>query len=93
MAEEELDPIAITFELDGDPLQDTERIAIKPFGDPGSFVDGWQEAYFFSVGRLMAPDELAVGSHTLSFIAEGPGWQDQDQITFFIDPPGEGACL
>lgn len=41
----------------------------------------------------MAPDELAVGSHSLSFTATGPGWQDQDQITFFIDATGEGACL
>lgn len=92
-AGEELDPVTVTFELDGAPLLETERTAIKRFGDPEHFVQGWEEAYFFQEGRVMAPDQLAVGGHTLSFTAVGPGWQDQDQITFFIDAAGEGACL
>jgi hypothetical protein len=92
-AGEELDPVAVTFELDGAFLSGTERTSIRRFNDPEHFVDGWEEAYFFAVGRVMAPDELTVGSHTLSYAAVSPTEQQQDQITFFIDPPGEGACL
>ena len=40
----------------------------------------------------MSTEELDVGEHTVSFTAVGPGTNDADSITFFIDALGTGAC-
>jgi hypothetical protein len=96
-AASELDPVTITFTLDGTPLDNTTRTSIRHFADPGPFAAQfglvWDKGFYFQEGRIMSPDELAVGQHTLSFTAVSPSGQDQDSITFFIDPAGQGACV
>lgn len=93
IAESELDPLVINFTLDGQALTDTERTGVKNVPDAKESIgDGVTQAFFIQQGRLMSPDELAVGEHTLSFTATGPDTDDSDSITFFIDAPGTGAC-
>jgi hypothetical protein len=96
-AANELDPITITFTLDGTQLVDTTRTPIHHFADPGPFAAQfglvWDKGFFFQEGRVMSPDQLTVGQHSLSFTAVSPLGQDQDSMTFFIDPAGQGACL
>jgi len=90
-AADALDPAVLTFTLDNVVLP-TERGAIRRFLDPESF--GLEEAYAFQQGRVMSPEELAVGSHILSLKVEDPvDGVSEDGITFFIDAPGTGACL
>ena len=52
-----------------------------------------EKAYAFSEGRIMAPSELSVGSHTLAYTATFPAGSEGSQITFSIDAAGTGACL
>ncbi len=87
-----LDPVTISFTLDGAPLP-TRRTAIQPFHDPQAF--GLARAWYFQEGKVMAPDELSVGQHTLSvrFTDPASGLDDTDGITFVIDAAGTGACL
>ena len=96
-AENELSQVTHTFTLDGTPISDTTRTAIRNFADPGPFAAQfglvWDKAFFFQEGRVLSPAELSVGQHTLSYTAVSPAGQDQDGITFFIDPAGQGACL
>jgi hypothetical protein len=90
-AADALDPAVLTFTLDNVVLQ-TERGAIKRFLDPAPF--GLEEAYAFQQGRVMSPQELAVGSHSLTLKVEDPvDGVSEDGITFLIDAPGTGACL
>jgi hypothetical protein len=91
-AKNELDQVTLAFTLDGAVLP-TKRTAIKRFLDPTSFVPEWDKAYYFQQGRVMSLDELAVGSHSVSFTEVILGEESQDGITFFIDPEGESACL
>jgi len=80
----------ITFTLDGVELA-TDRTAIKRFLDPARF--GLDVAYAFQEGRLMPPQELSPGNHTLSVVAAEPGQPVfTNSITFIIDPAGAGAC-
>jgi hypothetical protein len=87
-----LDAISLSFTLDGLPLA-SERTKIKSVPDPSQF--GFINAYFFNQGRVLSPDELAVGQHQLSVsIIDSSGTPLLvDQITFFIDAAGTGACL
>jgi hypothetical protein len=87
-----LDPVAISFTLDGAPL-DTTRTPIKPFLDPQAF--DLERAWYFQEGRIMSPDDLSVGQHELSarFTDPNSGLDESDGITFFIDAAGTGACL
>lgn len=87
---EEANTIVVRLVLDGE-LLDTVRTPAKHF--EGSEF-GLDEAYYFQEGRIMSPDALSVGQHTL----EGTMTQNgnvffQGQITFFIDPAGTGACV
>jgi hypothetical protein len=85
-----LDAISVSFTLDGSPLA-SERTRIKSVPDPSRF--GFVNAYFFNQGRVLSPDELSVGAHTLGVrIIDSSGTFD-DQITVFIDAAGTGACL
>jgi hypothetical protein len=61
-AEQAIAQIAVRFELDGQELEIT-RTAIKRFLNPERF--GLVEAYYAQFGRVMAPDELAVGEHSV----------------------------
>jgi hypothetical protein len=85
-----LNPLTLTFTLDGAELP-TTRTPIKRF-DPGPHLDGMEVAYFFQQGAVLSPSDLTVGSHSLSYTERAPGWEYQDAITFVIDPPGHGAC-
>jgi hypothetical protein len=90
-AERIMNGLDISFTLDGAPLP-TTRTAIKRFLDPDAF--GFQVAYYFQQGQIMSPADLSIGSHQLEVaLVDASGQQSfQDGITFFIDPPGTGAC-
>jgi hypothetical protein len=87
-----LDPVTISFTLDGAALA-TTRTPIKPFHDSQAF--GLERAWYFQQGKIMSPDELSVGQHELAFRATDStsGLDESDGITFFIDAAGTGACL
>jgi hypothetical protein len=89
-----MDDISITFSLDGAALA-TDRTTTKRFLDEFLLAEfGWDRGYFFQQGAVMAPTDLAVGRHTLSYTLSSPLYGTfTDQITFYIDPAGEGACL
>jgi len=92
-AEAALDPVTISFTLDGAALA-TTRTAIKPFHDPPPAY-GFERAWYFQVGKVMAPGDLSVGQHQLAarFTDPTSGMDESDGITFFIDAAGTGACL
>jgi len=91
-AKAELNPLVIIFTLDGQVLDDTKRTAVKKVPTTVTYDPGVTEAWFIQEGQLMAPEDLSVGTHTLSYTAVGPGVNDADNITFFIDAPGTGVC-
>ena len=76
------------FTLDGSTLV-TQRKSPKPW------LDTSKRLYYVNEGRIMSPEDLTVGQHTLQstlFDVElGP--VDTITITFVIDPPGSGTCL
>lgn len=84
----ELNPITLTFTLDDAELP-ASRGPIKRFLDPAPF----DKAYYFQQGALLSPSDLSVGSHSVSYTEVSPIGEFEDSITFFIDPPGQGACL
>ncbi len=92
-AEAVIAPVTISFTLDGAALE-TTRTPIKIFHDPPPQF-GFERAWYFQQGRVMAPDDLSVGEHQLSatFTNTPPGEEGSDGITFFIDPAGTGACM
>ena len=90
-AERIMNGIVASFTLDGTVLP-TTRTAIKRYLNPGLL--GVQVAYYFNQGRIMSPADLSIGSHHLVATASDPSGQTfQDEITFFIDAPGTGACV
>jgi len=86
-----LDPIVMTFVLDGSLLE-TTRTPIKAFLDQ-EFVE--KKGYLFAQGRLMAPGELTVGSHVQVVTVNDPSLPEVVVLTnqFFIDAAGTGTCL
>lgn len=93
-AKDQLDALAVTLTLDGAQLA-TTRTAIKRFLDLSLFPAelGIKKAFFVQLGRVMSPSDLSVGSHTLSYTVVDPvEGEFSDEITFFIDAPGAGAC-
>lgn len=91
-AEQSLGRTVVSFVLDGAPLTATTRTPLKNLGNPSGVDPTWEKGFFFQQGELMPPGSLSVGAHSLSVTATYPGGQDQDSITFFIDPTGQGAC-
>jgi hypothetical protein len=82
--------VVVRLVLDGEPL-DTVRTPAKHF--EGSAF-GFDEAYYFQEGRIMAPADLSVGQHTLEgTMTESGNVFFQGQITFSIDAAGTGACV
>ena len=81
----------VHFTLDGAPL-DSKRSAVKRTTNPPT---GLVEAFAVDVGRVMAPEELLVGAHTLRFTGfrAGQAPKVMPPITFFIDAPAEGSCV
>lgn len=55
---------------------------------------GTADAWFKPFGGLLAPDALAVGTHTTSIVLTDPstGEVDTGSATFFVDGAGTGAC-
>lgn len=85
-----LSQVVFTFTLDGSPLA-IERTPVKRFLEPQKF--GLDEAYGLQAGRIMSPDELTVGTHTLDLVVHDPVYGDfADSIQFFVDPSNSGAC-
>ncbi|MER5912330.1 hypothetical protein ABT124_18005 [Streptomyces sp. NPDC001982] len=78
--------------LDGAPLE-TKRTAIKRTTNPAN--RGFVEAFYFSQGRVMAPEDLSVGQHSVQLIGHRTGQPPEifDPVTFFIDAPGQGTCV
>ena len=88
-AKADMDSVRLDFFLDGSPLA-TERTSVKRFLNPGQF--GWEEAYIFQQGAIMAPDDLTVGAHSLRVVVTDPAGSDENDITVWIDATGTGAC-
>jgi hypothetical protein len=83
--------VEVAYFLDGVALE-LERTAVKPNVDAAAL--GLVEGLYFTAGRLMAPEDLAVGQHTLRVVITDPGGLiDDSQIAFFVDAAGTGACL
>jgi hypothetical protein len=89
-AKDELAATTIQLVLDGTEL-DTERNAIRRMPEQPDGVEA--EAFYFFQGRIVAPGELSVGTHTLAYTATSPVESDASQSTFVIDAPGTGVCL
>jgi len=93
-AERSLGPLNVTFTLDDIELTETERTPIHDFLDSLSFDPTFERAFFFQQGKLFAPDELAVGQHSLSVVETTAGVETfRDSMSFFIDAVGEGVCV
>lgn len=89
-----LSPINFTFTLDGVELTDITRTPIHRLLDSLSLDPTFEVAYFFQQGKLFAPNELAVGQHSLSVVEATPTQEiARDSIIFFIDAAGEGVCV
>jgi hypothetical protein len=82
--------ITVRFVLDGNVLT-TTRGSVSRFLNPERF--DLEEAYYFQEGRIMSPEDLRVGQHTLEceMIADGKR-TFHNTIRFFVDPVGAGAC-
>ena len=82
----------LRFTLDGAPL-DTTTTAVKRMTNPG--LRGFVEAFSVITGRVMAPEDLSVGQHSLFASGMRPGRPPTPMgpITFFIDAPETGTCL
>jgi hypothetical protein len=84
-------PTVMTFVLDGKPFE-TTRLPVKPL-----LRDPPEKVFVLSQGRVVGPDELAVGSHTLSVTVENdpdPEFAETYTLSrqFFIDAAGTGVC-
>ena len=89
---ETLSQIIVLITLDG-TLLDTDTTAIKRTTNPEN--RGYVEAFSVSIGKVMAPEDLSVGQHSLQFTGIRPGQPPMvmNPITFFIDAPEGGTCL
>jgi opacity protein-like surface antigen len=89
---ETLSQIVFLITLDG-ALLDIDTTAIKRTTNPERI--GAVEAFYITAGRVMAPEDLAVGQHSVQFTGIRPGRPPMvmPAITFFIDAPGTGTCL
>ena len=82
-------PTVMTFVLDGKPFE-TTCLPVKPF-----LRDSHEKVFVLVQGRAVGPDELAVGSHTLTVTVEHDPTHPKVQVfkrKFFIDAAGTGAC-
>ncbi len=80
-----LDASSVTFWVDGKPVANPMRTAIKPF--VGTGIKG---QLGISFGKLLAPGSLADGPHGLESVLAFPGQPVETlDVTFTLDP---GAC-
>ena len=81
-----LQTVRIAYAIDGVPVTDTMRSAIKPF--VGTGIRG---QYGVSVGKLIAPGSIADGDHTLETLISSAGAPDQiDDVSFTLTPDACG---
>ena len=53
----------------------------------------FENEFGYAVGSILSPEDLTVGEHTLTYVFTFPdGSSESNTITFFVDPPGSGAC-
>lgn len=83
--------VSIVLTLDGQPLA-TDQTATKRSLRDLTFA-GVTTSYSFAQGSVLAPEALAVGTHTLTMDFSDAYRDDQTAITFTVDAPGTGACL
>jgi hypothetical protein len=83
--------VSIAFTLDGQPLATDQTATKRSLRDLTSA--GITTAYYFQQGRVLAPDELAVGTHALTMAFSDSEGTDRVAISFTVDAPGTGACL
>jgi hypothetical protein len=83
--------VSLVFTLDGQLLE-TEQTATKRFLRDLTASD-ITTAYYFQQGTVLAPEALAVGSHTLTTDFSDVYEEGQLTISFTVDAPGTGACL
>jgi hypothetical protein len=98
--------LEMEFFLDGEPFA-TKPGPIQPNPDPAFAEEAeafLEDLYGADVtvgkvsaiqwGRVVAPDELEVGAHTLSVIVTHPdsGIIYEDGVSFFIDPADSETC-
>jgi hypothetical protein len=77
------------FTLDGSALS-VKHTAVKRFLRLGASAD----LFYSQWGRIMAPSDLAPGTHTLGVVGSDLGSVFySDGITFSVDAAGTGACL
>jgi hypothetical protein len=81
-------PTVMTFVLDGNPFE-TTRLPVKPI-----LIDPHEKVFVLVQGRVVGPDELAAGSHTLTVTVENDPVEGSFAFTsqFFVDEAGTGAC-
>lgn len=83
-AEAYLDQVAVTFAIDGVAVDGTLRTAIKPF--VGTGVRG---QWGVSVGRLVAPESIDLGDHSLETSITTPdGGTETIDATFSLTADG-----
>jgi hypothetical protein len=88
----DLASFTVHLDLDGVPLE-TVRTPVKPFLNPSEL--GLVNAFFSTTGRVLAPEELPVGPHTLHTETTDPAGNIffPSTVGFVIDAPGTGTCL
>jgi hypothetical protein len=85
-----LDGTMNTFSLDGVSLE-LQRTPVTPFLNPEPF--GFENAYGFQEGRIMSPDELSVGSHTLGVVSLNAITDPfENTLEFHVDPADSATC-
>jgi hypothetical protein len=83
-------PTVMTFVLDGKPFE-TTRLPVKPL-----LRDPPEKVFVLVQGRVVGPDELGVGGHTLTVTVENDPVDPNVQVftrEFFIDAAGTGSCV
>jgi hypothetical protein len=91
----DIEAFVVTLTLDG-VLQRITTTVVKKYNPTATPVQfGVDEAYFKNFMVMLAPEDLAVGTHTagVAFFDPVSGESDSGNITFFVDGPDEGACV
>jgi hypothetical protein len=84
--------MSIVSILDGRLLA-TDQTATKRLERDLTSTFGFTNAYYFQQGVVLAPEELAVGSHTVTMELTSPSGTEIFTSEFFIDAAGTGTCL
>jgi hypothetical protein len=84
-----LETAEATFLLDGDSVEVEETPIRQSFQQEEPLFRWWGRQW----GRILAPDELSVGEHTLQVILEfSDGFTFDEQVTFTVHAADSAAC-